>query len=201
MAKVAFLLISDGRHDYRERTLESAKRAMPEPDWMIEIDDSSHELGFAGAIQAGWDRIIAETDADYVFHCEGDFTFNRPVPLHRMIGVLERHRHLAQLVLKRQPWNHAERAAGGIVEQHPDDYTQRTDQGDIWTEHRRFWSTNPCVYPVGFCYQGWPQEPQSEGMFTHRLLADPDLRFAFWGAKYDQPMVEHIGHERAGHGY
>jgi hypothetical protein len=130
-----------------------------------------------------------------------DFTYNAPVALDRMIAVLKRHPHIVQVALKRQPWNAEECAAGGIVECHPDDFRQRHDAGDIFTEHRRFFTTNPSVYPAALCAQGWPQVPQSEGMFTHRLLEDPDVRFAFWGAKFDPPLVEHVGATRAGHGY
>jgi len=118
-----------------------------------------------------------------------------------MVGLLERHSELAQVSLKRQPWNEREKRAGGIVEADPDDFLQRTDRGDVFTSHRRYWTTNPSVYPVGFCHQGWPQVEQSEGIFTHRLLEDPALRFALWGAKYDPPLVRHIGKERAGRGY
>ena len=197
MSTICLLLISDGRDPELQRTLASAKEMLPKLDQLVHIDDRAHRLGFAGAIQAGWEQV----QTDYVFHLEQDFVLNQPVPVHRMLGVLERHEHLAQLVLKRQAWNAEERAAGGIVELHPDDFAQRTDRGDIWTEHRRFWSTNPSLYAAGFCAQGWPQVEHSEGIFTHRLLADPDLRFAFWGAKHDPPLVTHIGDTRAGRGY
>lgn len=200
MKRFAVLLIHDGRRDYRDRTMASAKEMVPEPDHFVEIDDSDHELGFAGAIAEGWRR-IAKTDAEYMLHLEGDFLFEAPVPVDRMIGLLDRTAALAQVVLKRQAWNDAEKAAGGIVELHPDDFRQRTDRGDVYTEHRKFWSTNPSVYSTGFCHQGWPQVPVSEGMFTHRLLEDPDVRFALWGAKHDPPRVTHIGDERTGHGY
>jgi hypothetical protein len=194
------LLITDGRRDYRERTLASAKERLPEPKGLIEIDDSDHELGFAGAIQAGWEK-VRQTDAKYVLHLEGDFTFNRAIAVDRMIAVLERESSLAQICLKRQPWNETERAAGGIVERNPGAYRQRVDSGDIWTEHRLCFSTNPSLYPAALCAQGWPDAPESEGHFTHRLLEDPDVRFAFWGAKFDPPLVTHIGEERAGNGY
>lgn len=196
-----FLLIHDGRHDYRERTLASAKEMLPEPDLMIEVDDTAHELGFAGAIAEGWRRVIAGPPVDYVFHCEGDFLFNSPVPIDRMIAVLERHPSLAQISLMRQPWGPAEEACGGFIGLNADSYRQRVDHGDIFTEHRVCFTTNPSLYPAALCRQGWPQEQHSEGIFTHRLLADPDVRFGIWGAKNDPPRVTHIGHERAGHGY
>lgn len=197
---IAFLLISDGREEYRERTLASAKEMFPEPDHFIEIDDSDHELGFAGAIQAGWERVI-ETEAEWVIHCEQDFTFNRPIPLDRMIAVLKRHPHIAQMSLKRQAWSPAESLAGGFVELNPDAYSQHVDQGDIFTTHRVCFTTNPSVYPAALCHQGWPQVENSEGIFTHRLLEDPEARFGIWGGKLDEPLVEHIGAERAGLGY
>lgn len=194
---VALLVICDGRDDYHDRALHSAKLNLPAFDQTVVIDDASHQLGFAGAIQAGWEQI----DTDHVFHLEADFTFNQPVPVDQMIAVLHAHPRLAQLVLKRQPWNDTEKAAGGIVEQHPDDYTEKTWCGQTWTEHRRFWSTNPGVYSSRFCRVGWPQEPESEGVFTHIVLRDPHLRFGFWGAKFARPLVHHLGEIRTGVGY
>jgi hypothetical protein len=197
---VCLLRIGDGRDEYHERCWESAKDALPTFSRVITIDDREHKLGFSGAIAEGW-RQVLQTGADYVFHLEMDFTFNAPVELAGMIELLEEKPHLAQVALKRQPVNAEERAAGGIVELHPDDFTQRVEGGIIWTENRRCFTTNPCVYSTNLCRHGWPQEPHSEGVFTHRLLADPDVAFAFWGGKFDAPLVEHIGESRAGGGY
>lgn len=199
---VCWLLIGDGRDSYHERSLASAREMLPAPDQVVTVDDSDHTLGFAGAIAAGWGQIVAATHRpDWVVHLELDFVFRRPVPIGRIVSVLERRPNLAQVCLKRQPVNETEIAAGGIIESRPDDYRQVVDRGDIFCEHRVCFSTNPCVYPSALCHQGWPQEPHSEGVFTHRLLSDPDCRFALWGAKGDPPMVEHIGTVRAGNGY
>lgn len=197
---VCWLMIGDGRVDYHRRSLASAETHVPRPDFEVVIDDSAHELGFAGAIAEGW-RQVREIRPDWVFWIELDFTFNRDVPLDRMIAVMERHPNLAQICLLRQAWNEEERRAGGIMQLHPEDYVQRVEAGDIWVEHRRHFSTNPCLISGALCAQGWPQEDQSEGKFTHRLLADPAVRFAYWGAKADEPFVTHIGDERSGHGY
>lgn len=194
---VCLLLISDGRDEYLQRTLLSAAEHLPAFDQLVHVEDRGHELGFAGAIQHGWEQV----KADWVFHLEADFTFTERVDLNRMKTILVARPYLAQLVLKRQPWNPDETAAGGIIEQHPDDYTEVNAYAGTWTEHRRFWSTNPSLYSTRFCRLGWPQVPQSEGIFTHRLLKDPHLRFAFWGGKTDPPRVTHIGDVRAGTGY
>lgn len=194
---VALLVISDGRHEYHHRSLASALEHLPKFDHYVLVEDLDHRLGFAGAIQEGWRRVLA-TAAEYVVHWEADFIARTPVPVDRMIGVLRRHPHLAQISLKRQPVNEAERVAGGFIERDPDSYTEIHD-GDVFTEHRVCFTTNPSVYRAELCRSGWPQVPRSEGVFTHQLLG-AGLRFAVWGCKTDAPMVEHVG-ERAGRGY
>jgi hypothetical protein len=197
--KVCLLVIGDGRDEIHERAWDSVQKHVVF-DHKVLIDDREHSLGFAGAVAEGWRKARA-TNSDWIFHFEADFIFNSVVPLDRMVSVLMRKPYLAQLSLKRQPWNEREKAGGGIVEADAEDFTQVTDAGDVWTEHRRYWTTNPSLYPASWCAQPWPQEPESEGKFTHRLLADPKVRFGIWGAKFDPPMVEHIGVKRTGHGY
>lgn len=197
---VCLLLIDDGREDYLERARLSLDELAPELDFVVQVLDRTHSLGFAGAIEKGWKGVL-RTGADYVLHWESDFIAKAPVPVEEMVALLERRPHLLQVSLKRQAWNERERAAGGIVEADPDDFTEMHD-GATWTEHRRYFTTNPSVYPASLCSLGWPQKPHSEGLFTHALLAvDPKIRFAIWGAKFDPPMVEHIGEVRAGVGY
>lgn len=198
---VCLLCIGDGRDEVHEHSWASAQLCLPPWDRKVVVDDRDHSLGFAGAIQAGWQEVL-DTGADWVVHLEMDFVFNAPVPVGDMIEVLDQNRHLAQMALKRQPWNEEEKAAGGIVECHPEDFTQQSDGLHVWTEHRRFFTTNPSVYSAKLCAAGWPQQPESEGRFTHALLdIDPKLRFAFWGGKFAPPLVEHIGEVRAGVGY
>lgn len=199
--KVCLLQIGDGREDYHRRARVSLAERLPPVDYVVEVDDSSHELGFTGAVIEGWRRVL-ETDADYVFHAELDFTYDEPVELDRMIGVLERRSYLVQLSLLRQPVNEAESAAGGIVQMSPDDYVEVRDGEDVWLEQRRFFTTNPSVYRTELCRRGWPNVKHSEGIFTaHVRDPDPDVRFGIWGAKWDPPRVTHIGDQRAGHGY
>jgi hypothetical protein len=196
MSTVALLVITD-RPEYLERTLFSAARYLPAFDQYVEIIDDEHRLGFAGAIAAGW----CEIDCEYVFHLEDDFVFDAPVPVEDMIRLLKRHPELTQVSLKRQAWSPEERAAGGIVECHPEDFDEVSDEQATWTEHRSYFTTTPSVYPAQLCELGWPQCPHSEGIFTHQLLEDPALRFAIWGGKFDAPRCEHIGEVRAGCGY
>lgn len=203
-SRIALMVIFDGRDQYLDETLASLETSLPGfkgfTDTIL-IDDSDHQLGFAGAIQEGWRQVI-QTDAEHVFHLEQDFTFTRPVLLDRMATVLDAFPYLAQLALRRQPWNDAERAAGGVIERHPDCYLEVQWDGWEWLEHREFFTTNPSLYPVELCEFGWPDGEHSEGMFGLRLCAhDPALRFGYWGARSDPPRVTHIGDRRAGIGY
>lgn len=224
---IALVVFTDGRVDCIDETIRSAAKMLHGPIttrlinddsddaeyrfWLRQqfepfgfrlIDPAEGRQGFGGAIRHAWEH-LSHLWEPFVFHLEDDFTFNRPVDLSAMADTLMRNQHLVQLALRRQPWNDEERAAGGIIEQHPDDYTQSVDElGYRWVEHRRFFTTNPSLYRRSLIEHGWPEGEHSEGHFTHKILAlDPRKRFAFWGDRHDEPWVEHIGHERAGVGY
>lgn len=195
------LWIGDGRDEYHDLAAASILRQWPQPDYRIVIDDREHLLGFAGAIREAW-RQVLELDVDYVAHLELDFTYNEPVDQDAMVGLLERHPHLQQVSLKRQPVNAEEKAAGDFVNVAPDDYTECSDEYAVWTQTRRFWTTNPSIYRASLCERGWPQESESEGKFAQRLFREhANYYSAIWGGKYDAPRVTHIGDDRAGHGY
>lgn len=195
---VDLLIITDGRSDYLWRMRESLQRVT---GWQGEltIDDSSHQLGFAGAIQRAWDLLLSVSQADYVFHVEDDFVFRRDVDLLEMVDVMERHPHIAQMALMRQPWSPEEKRAGGFVALDPDAYIEVSDGEHAWLEHRKFWTTNPAIYRRSLCKRGWPDAPRSEAKFGDHLFLDSQVRCAFWGA--GEVWVEHIGTERAGTGY
>lgn len=193
---ICLLFITDGRECAAD-AFKSAQQHLPKPDELIVVDDSGHELGFHGAIQAGWDLVPDE--AEYVFHLEDDFLFEKDVDLDTMKWLLDNKPSLAQVSLMRQPVNEEEIAAGGIVQCHPDDFDEHFEDGITYTIHRRYFTTNPCLYRADLCKRGWPQVPNSEGVFTHQLLAD-DYWFAIYGGKYDLPRVKHVG-VRQGKGY
>lgn len=167
----------------------------------FEIIHNDPKRGFGGAIQVGWAAINPEMD--FVFHLEEDFVCNRHVPIRDMAEVLKENPHLVQLVLKRQPCYTHEHEAGGLVELYPDSYEEVSSEHGYWTEHRRFYSTNPSLVRQSLVAQGWPDVPISELRFTERMLDDPDNRFAFWGKKFENPWVDHIGIHRSpdGTGY
>jgi hypothetical protein len=193
--------IGDGRDDYHKLATASIADMTPKPDHLVVIDDRDHQLGFSGAVQQAWTQVL-ETGADYVFHCELDFTYNEPVPIDRMIGVLERHPEVVQLSLKRQPMTAAESAAGDILLANAEHCQEIIDGEDVWVNQRRWFTTNPSLYRTDLCRRGWPQCQYSEGTFTIGYLQDhPHHWFGVWGALADPARVTHIGHERVGTGY
>jgi hypothetical protein len=219
---ITLLVMTDGRKDCLLETLASFEQMVAGPIERRIIHDDSGDpayrswlsetfapdfaviggarAGFGGAIHRAW-NLLAHTPEQFVFHLEDDFTFNRPIDLADLAEVLDQHPHLVQIALRRQPWNDEEKAAGGIVEQHPGDYTEVSLNGFSWLEHRRFFTTNPSLYRTDLCRGGWPDVGNSEGIFTHQLLADPEVRFGFWGSRDSGEWVTHIGQERVGTGY
>jgi hypothetical protein len=157
--------------------------------------------GFGGAIRYLWLWLTANTDEPYVSHLEDDFTFRRRVDLRAQMDVLREHPNFVQIALRRQAWNAAEKAAGGVIEQDPHAYVEVCDGFNVWLEHRKFFTTNPSLYCRGLCERGWPDGPESEGRFTALRLEDPDVRFAYWGSRASDEWVTHIGTERHGSGY
>ena len=160
--------------------------------------------GFGGAIRSAWQTLRESSSADFVFHLEDDFVFGRLVDLHAMATLLNLAPELVQVALRRQPWNAEELAAGGIVEQHPDDYEDHHDwMNDLaWLSHRRFFTTNPSLYRRRLLLDHqWPEGPHSEDRFSAELFADPAARSAFFGARDSGEWVQHIGSTRAGTGY
>lgn len=169
------------------------------PDFELIVTPS--RSGFGGAY-ASMFRHMAAAVEPFLFVTEDDFVFHRYVDLTTVADTLTRHPHLVQLALRRQAWSDAEIAAGGVVEQHPDDYTECSDAGAQWLEHTRFFTTNPSMYRRTLCERGWPTGQNSEGRFGIALREEhPDARFAFWGSRQSGEWVHHIGHERVGTGY
>jgi hypothetical protein len=232
MTGVAMLVVTDGRDEHLQRTVAAAEAAVGDQvaDRVMYDDtgDRQHtahltgcyrqwtvltagrRLGFGGAIAYAW-RVLADTSgAGWILHVEDDLVIHRPLDLEAMMSVLLAHPHLAQMALTRQPWNAEERAAGGVVEQHPAAYTDCHDQwGREWLEHRLFFTTNVSLYRAGLCAAGWPAGPHSEGRFGIRLREEglpwgvpgDQVRFGFWGRRGDPPWTHHIGDHRAGTGY
>lgn len=213
------LVMTDGRAECLKRTFNSVAGQVSGVDrWVIHDDSgdvdyrrwlidtftaaevvSTHgRSGFGGAIRSAWTHLTAAGTTGHVFHLEDDFTFNRPVDLADLVTVLDHHPHLAQIALLRQAWNPQEKAAGGIIQLNPGDFTPRETLGVPWLEHRRFFTTNPCLYRADLMSREWPTGDQSEGRFGLDLVR---TGWAFAVAGHGEEWVTHIGDTRAGVGY
>lgn len=231
MTSCAVLVMTDGRRDCIAQTIDALDQHLTGPITRRIIHDDSGDLayrgwlgdrfpgwtlvatharsGFAGAYASAWYFVSTWGTEPWVLSVEDDMVLQRPVDLAAMVEVMETNPHLAQMALRRQAWNDAEKTAGGLVELHGDGFTDHTDEhGRAWLEHRMWWTTNACLHRRELCKMGWPEVPQSEGAWTHYLLrhgalgVEPErLRFGYWESRDMPPLVEHIGHQRAGTGY
>jgi hypothetical protein len=174
------------------------------------IVSAGRRLGFGGAIQFMWEVLLNDSTAEHIAWWEDDMVLTRPLNLQPLVDVLTERPHLAQMALRRQPVNDAEKAAGGVVEQHPDAYLDHRDHaGREWLEHSLFYTTNPSVFRRELCATGWPEGKHSEGRYGFQLreqglpwgIPGGDVRFGFWGPRTDPPLIRHIGEHRAGTGY
>lgn len=217
--KLGLMVITDGR-DYFWETMKSFSGVLDFSmfDERIVVDDSlspeftdrvsqsypdfwvypaAEKRGFSGAVRKGWAEM---SDCDYVFHLEDDFVCTRPFNLGDMIEVLQERPYLLQMALLRGPVNAQESKAGGVIELSPSDYTTVSNGTHSWREHRRFFTTNPSVYPRSTMSHGWPSGADSEGRFgLSRFQENPRSASAFWGSS--GTWVEHIGKNRIGTGY
>jgi hypothetical protein len=222
--KATLLVITDGRINCLDQSMPAFDLSVDQQfiDQRVIVDDSgdpsygewideafdfdlrlSHDQrrGYAAAIRTGWDALF---DAEFIFHLEDDFMLTRHVPLRSMLEVLAGRPHFAQMALRRQAWGPDEVMAGGYLGQDPSAYTdcwevQRPERR--WLEHRKFFTTNPCIYPQWVHRRGWPQVPHSEDAFGTELFNCPQVACGVWGNRHDQPWAIHIGHERIGNGY
>lgn len=230
---IALVIIGDGRDNYLRQCVTSL-RYLDGPiveNWMY--DDTGDQTyrdhlarrypgfwhinggprqGCAGAFQQVWRQVRQNTTARFIFLVEQDFVFIRPIDLYGMADLLDAHPYLAEVALRRQPWNHVEMAAGGIIEAHPDWYRDMTDDaGRQWLEQSAFFTTNCPLFRTSLLDVPWPgSQPgcYSEGLFHHQLMTSgtpevpsDQVAYAYWGARDSGIWVEHIGHQRIGTGY
>lgn len=217
------VVVTDGRRSCIERTLPAAWENLKglELARTVICDDSADiehhawlrlkfpdaELvagrrrgGFAKAVRRAWDVALG-SGQPWVLWLEDDFVIPQPVDLGAMATVMAARPNLTQILLRRQAWFPAEIKAGGIIEQHPEAYSDETDGTNHWCEHQLgFWTGGPFLVRRNFLAEHtWPDCPRSEHRFGQQVMRG-DLRSAFWGKRTDPPAVEHIG-ERSGTGY
>jgi len=197
LSKVDKILINDDSGDV-EATKHLIQNYADRDLWIL---SSGERSGFGGAIRNAWTH-LGDWETDYVFHLEQDFELTKDIDIESMITVLEENPNVSQLALRRQPWNETEKKAGGIVESNPYDFYERKDlSGNVWLEHRKFWTTNPCLYRSSLMNTSWPTGANSEGMFGINLFEDAEQVSGYWGSRDSGEWCKHVGDNRIGTGY
>lgn len=155
------------------------------------VDDRDHLLGLAGAVRAAWTWAL-DLGADYLWHQEEDWRYERYVNVRSIRVVLERNPQLAQIILRRgiEYGNQHEIDAGGWMEANPSVYTERQTGDHRWCEHREIFSLNPCLIPRRILQMGWDDD--NERGFTQRCL-DAGYTFGVWGPLEGPPHITHTG--------
>jgi hypothetical protein len=212
--KTALVVITDGR-PYLAETIASLEKYV-HGDFAIRIivDDSgdsaysdmlhdtyspeyvviSHDTrsGLAQAVRTAWNAAIV-AGASYIWHAEDDMVYTQHVYISAMQELLQANPKLAQLSLKRQPVNAQDIAAGGFMETHIEDFTDR----DGYVAHSTLFTFNPCLIPIDVAYLSLAANHDGlERGVTDTLLAQ-GWHFGVLGSKADAPLVDHIGHTRS----
>lgn len=164
-----------------------------------DVSGARSQGGFCRATRNLW-KHVARSVEGWVFWLEDDFTFTRSVDLRDLACVLEAEPQVKQMAFYRNPVNAEERAAGGFIKQHQEEYAAKGGGRSRWFETRRNWTTNPALFRAKMCRDyDWPDPPFCEGKIGFRIRErEPVATFGIWGA--GDPWVEHIG-EREGRGY
>ena len=191
---IALLIVANSRPAYLAQVLDSLP--LLHPAHMFIQNDDEH-AGMAANIQLGWQRAL-EAPWDYLLHWEDDMVLLRKPPLQVIANTLYMNPQVANIILKRQPWNDLEQQLGCVHEAirvsaatHIQHWPTATHDG--WGEHDHIFSLNPCLIPRHIVERGWPVGNEAEA--TAKLLAD-EYTFGVWGQPYDDPYIEHIGQER-----
>ncbi len=219
MTRIALVVISDGRVGERfdfmlERTIASIEENLDVPFVRkVIVDDSGllpvylqvqqqypdyevihhrHRWGIVAAVHTGWHAAL-ETDAEYVWHQEQDFTFNGLAPIDNMVRLLDTHEHLAHLVLKRDPYSPEEHQAGDFMRLNPAMYHDCHSDIGNWVEVDGMFSCNPSLIRRKAIEVA---EFNREAAYA-QTLERAGYRCAFYGKTTDPPRVTHIGAQRA----
>lgn len=216
--------LTNGRRECISQSIPSAREHLSGVDDLVIVDDSgdhayrlwlgsefnAHVIpvgdepcGYWQAMRRVFD-VFRDTRADACWLHEDDFVLTSDVDVADIATVLDAHPYLTQIALLRGPWFHNEHHHGGLIpalEDQGQTFTEVTEHGRSWIEHRACFTGNPSLIPARTFTREWPSGAWSESRFGQMLFQDPRARGAYWGRRSDPPRVEHIGHERTGSDY
>lgn len=188
---IQLLIISNNRAQYLEQVFKSLDKHLPGFASKAIVQNDDDYAGMAANIQRGWARAL-ENDWAYLLHFEDDMLLIRKPSLDLMVEALDAHPNVANMMLKRQPWNDIEQDAGDVLGAIRGLAKTYVDHG-TWAAHDHIFSLNPCLIPRRIVEKGWPAGNEQEQ--TERLRKEGYL-FGCWGSIKSPPVISHIGYER-----
>lgn len=216
---VAFVLRCDGRREFIERTIQSVEQHVKAPHFQygVIVDDSGdpdyaswldamfpymeclhHEerRGLGGCFQSAL-NVVLGTDADYAFMVEDDTPMIRDVMLTPLADVLHDNPSLSQLMFMRPPFNSDEIAAGGVYQQTPGDFTERTDGTHRWVTHDKWFGFQPCLVPRDVIELMATKATNFLELGVTETLKESGYHFGYWDGLDAAPYCDHIGTSRS----
>lgn len=187
---IQLVVVANNRPDTLKHTTISLAEHLPDLYANGFVCNDTDQRGMAANIQTAWTRAL-EKPWDYLCHWEDDMKLLRPPPLQEITEVLDANPLLANMILKRQPWNALEQDLGCVHEAIR--VSSVHIQHELYGEHDHIFSLNPCLIPRRIVERGWPLGNEAE--MSAKLKAD-GFTFGVWGRPYDEPWIEHIGYER-----
>jgi hypothetical protein len=217
--KICVIILTDGRNDYLERTLESLSTQVNFPegaeiyklmvdDWPEERDSkllkklakkykidkvvlNEENIGIDKTVQKAWSLIPA--DIDYIWHQENDFEYLKPVNVAQMIQVLDSP-SIVQVALVRQPWFEDEKDAGSLLKTRAGRFRQASVSNIDVVIHRDHFTHNPSIYKRHWIEQlpGYTEYAFKD----HLLRKNGVLYFSYLGKLDDPYTILHIGERK-----
>jgi hypothetical protein len=191
-----FIIDDSGDPDYRLWLAQTF------PDFEI-CPVGDQRAGFSNAMRKVFSTVVA-SGSDFNLHVEDDFVLKRPFNLADVVDTLAINPDLSQISFMREPWYENEIKYGGVMEAilaENELVLRNMGVGRFqWTRHFAYWTCNPSVFPSWVAQRRWPDDPWCEMYFSRDLKRDKKPS-GIWGHRGDWIYIDHIGAERAGHGY
>ncbi len=200
---VSIVIQSAGRKEYLERTIEALRKYFDydpaKTHWLIiddypvskETRDYIKSLDFFDTlilnernrgIGYSINRIFAEVKTEFVFYCQEDYEFLRPIHIEEMIKILRENSHLSQIM-----------PIGNEKKRYTDFRQVSEKYGECYSMFG-FW---PYLASMEFFVKVLPfpfyfTAPE----FTFNVRRRGWKTYGVFGSPNDDPYVQHIGEER-----
>lgn len=184
-----------------------------DPDYRLWLENTFQDFtvvpvdldraGFANAMRKVFATVRA-SGSDYNLHVEDDFVLKRPFNLQDVVDTLAINPDVSQMSFMREPWYENEIKYGGVIQAIEAENELKLREKGVgrlsWTQHLAYWTCNPSVFPSWVAQRPWPNDPWCEMYFSRDMKRDRKFS-GIWGHRSDWIYLDHIGRERAGHGY